>query len=311
MSNKNIVLMLHEGLDKSTGQKVYPTDIAHLLGYGPTQIKQYFKWAKEGEIKKPNDRLERAAWFAHRLGELEGFETLFPLIPKLSGELDDAECIRRAICRANKVMRGDKSIEGQMDLVEETERPETDDQNKPLLVSLECPEMVEEVSQPEPQEDFAKGYKENVEVCACLIEQHFSDKIPEPHIRQSMAGTILQACDQLKMKGIAGQYIRRSLDGFIVDMAMNYPRPYKLSSMRVMRGALADSSFMQEWLPDDLKTETDDQISNIMWPKFVKKETREALKNFDVKKINWALAQQGERVINRVLAGYVKEVKNG
>lgn len=95
------------------------------------------------------------------------------------------------------------------------------------------------------------------------------------------------------------------------EFSVDHPRPDKLKSLRAMKAELHESEFMKEFLPEYLKTENDDQTNGIMWPDFVKKATREALKNFDQKLINWALAQKGEKVITRVLAGYVKEVTNG
>lgn len=176
MSNNNIVIKLHDSLSKATAQKLYPTDIAFLLGYGSTQIKDYFKLAKKGKISKPNKRLERAALLAYRLGKVEGFESLFPLIPKLSGDLDDAEWMNRTGRRMDKMLRVDQSIAGQLDLIEESKKPENDDQK-----------------------------------------------------------------------------------------------------------------------------------SLILWPEFVSSSTREALKGFDAQQIEWALSFKGEKVVSRLLAGFVKE----
>lgn len=347
MTNKNIVLQLHEDLNKSTGQKIYPADIAHLLGYGATQIKQYFKWARAGEISKPNERLERAASFAYRLGELEGFESLFPLIPKLSGELDDAEWMNRTGRRMDKMLRSDKSIEGQLDLVEEVNKTESDDQKKvyfghcsPLalnmiesdisqghisenydalidqlhamfgeqghyefaevkaaLVALECPEMVGEVA----------GAAIAPKVCEELVTELLSDKVKDSGVLGAIALNITKGCESLEIKGVS----HSALESFVRYLSVDHPRPDKLKSLRAMKAELHESEFMKEFLPEYLKTENDDQTNGIMWPDFVKKATREALKNFDQKLINWALAQKGEKVITRVLAGYVKEVKNG
>lgn len=133
MSNKNIVLMLQDGLSSSTRQDIYPADLASLLGYGATQLKQYVKWAKAGNIEKPNERLERAAALAYRCGELEGFESLFPLIPKLSGELNDEEWFRRTGMRMDKMIRGDASTAGQLDLIESAPETENDHQNNDIL----------------------------------------------------------------------------------------------------------------------------------------------------------------------------------
>ena len=88
-------------------------------------------------------------------------------------------------------------------------------------------------------------------------------------------------------------------------MAVNHPNPHKLDNIRVVRRALSESAFMQEWLKQE--PETDDQNNAILWPAFVSQETRDALQGFDREKINWALSCKGELVISRILAGYVKE----
>lgn len=346
MDNKNIVIMLREGIGQATGQKIYPVDIAHLLGYGGTQIKQYFKWAYAGEIKKPNERLERVARFAYRLGELEGFESLFPLIPKLAGELDNADWSRRTGQRMDKMIRSNRSIEGQLDLVEEIKRTENDDQitqffgiTSPLtlnmiesdtqnghisvsydalinqlqvfddkgsyefeevraaLVALECPAMVKAAdSEPKKLRGDVEDY----------CDLYLSDALPENDERKLLALKITTAAEQLNISSVSG--IQLALAKFVYGLN-EHENLRKLCNIRLARCALRDSDHIKPLLSS--KAETDDQTTAVLWPKFVTKNTREALKNFDAAKINWALAQKGEKVINRVLAGYVKEAVNG
>lgn len=135
MSNKNILLMLHEELSRCTAQKIYPTDLADLLGYGTTQIKAYFRAAKAGEIENPNARLERSAFLAFRVGQLEGFESLFPLIPKLSGDFDDSHWLKKIGMRVKNTNESDPTTNGQIDFIES----ETDDKEKLLeCIKLDC-----------------------------------------------------------------------------------------------------------------------------------------------------------------------------
>ncbi|MFL7036473.1 hypothetical protein BCS71_25740 [Vibrio lentus] len=343
MSNNNIVIKLHDSLSKATAQKLYPTDIAFLLGYGATQIKDYFKFAKKGKISKPNKRLERAALLAYRLGKVEGFETLFPLIPKLAGDLDDAEWMNRTARRMDKMLRVDQSIVGQLDLIEESKKPENDDQIKlyfgycsPLalnmiesdisqghisenydalieqlyamfgkkghyefaqvkaaLVALECPDMVGEVA------SAAIAPK----VCEKLVVELLSHKVKDSGVLGAIALNITKGCDSLEIKGVS----HSALESFVRYLSVDHPRPDKLKSLRVMKAELHESEFIQEFLPEHLKPENDDQTSCIMWPSFVTKATREALNGFEPKALNWALSHKGEKVVSRLLAGYVKE----
>lgn len=171
MINKNIVLMLQDGLSRSTNQKIYPADIASLLGYGATQIKQYVKWALEGEIKKPNERLERAASFACRIGETEGFESLFPLIPKLSGDLDNDEWMRRTGMRMDKMINQDLSVAGQLSLVDELPEPESDHQIKQYF-GFATP-----LSLPMLQADTKSGHiNESYDTLISKLNSMFGDK---------------------------------------------------------------------------------------------------------------------------------------
>lgn len=351
MDNKNIVIMLREGVSSATNQKIYPTDIAALLGYGGTQLKEYFKLANRGETKT-NARLERAARFAYRLGELEGFESLFPLIPKLSGELDDDEWSRRTCSRMDKMISADQSTAGQIDLVEKLEKAENDDQTKsfygntsPLalnqiqsdiehghiaegydrliaqlnsmfgeqghyefsevkaaLVTLECPSMVQKMK--------ASFTDEFSALCHDIVEKHLAERVADLDIRTEIANRIPTALNQLGINTAPeDKWLKAMLETFIIDLkASDDKNLYKLANVRVLRRELSDSQRLKSFL---IETENAHQNSDIMWPEFVSKQTKKDLHRFDTSKIEWALEQKGEKVINRILAGYVKEVKNG
>lgn len=133
----NIVIDLFDGLSKATAQSIYPQDLADLLGYGKTQLKEYVREARKdalvpwdnkrkldkGEVRE-NLRLERAAEFAVLLGQANGFESLFPYIQKLSGNLDDAEWLRRQRNRVGKMIPADPTTKNQIsidDVISESE----------------------------------------------------------------------------------------------------------------------------------------------------------------------------------------------
>lgn len=113
----NIVLKLLEGLSGSTNQDIFPHDLADLLGYKKTQLREYVKKAREGSIDKPNERLERVAQFAVMLGEANGFESLFPFIGKLSTD-DDQKWLKRQVNRLNKLEKQDPTTAGQIHIDE-------------------------------------------------------------------------------------------------------------------------------------------------------------------------------------------------
>ncbi|NGZ17996.1 hypothetical protein G6Z94_11665 [Vibrio aestuarianus] len=342
MSNKNIVLMLHENLDKATGQSIYPADIAHLLGYGATQIKQYFKWAREGEIQKPNDRLERAASFAYRLGELEGFESLFPYIPKLSGNLDNAEYMVRTGRRMDKMMRADRSIEGQLDLIKDTNEAETDDQTTAFYGSvspLSVAQIYSDVINGHISEEYGKlicqlhhmfGEQEEgyafAEVKAALVALECPDMVEASKDEPKWLGDVRHWCDLYLSDACPDKDIRHlialkvataaeelkvkkfQLAAFVCDLAQ-FDELGKLTNIRLVRKALRESDVTT--LTAKSKAETGDQTSDIQWPLFVGLDIQDTLKDYDAEKLKWAFSLKGPRVIMRVLEGYVKEVKNG
>lgn len=339
MSNKNIVLMLQDGLSSSTRQDIYPADLASLLGYGATQLKQYVKWAKAGNIEKPNERLERAAALAYRCGELEGFESLFPLIPKLSGDLNDEEWFRRTGMRMDKMIRADASTAGQLDLIESVTETESDHQiNKffgfasPLnldmlrmdtesghisesyetllaelhkmfgelghydfaqvkaaLVSITCPDMVE------PQKS------ESNDNLLAMVSEWCENLLPESG-GSVLAGKIVTACEQLEL--IDHSSLPNAIHDFINDIRKQ-GKPIACN-IRIVRRALQDSLHIKALKE---KPENVHQNNDILWPDFVDASTRKWLEGFDREQLDFALGQKGELVVQRILAGYVKEQK--
>lgn len=337
MSNKNILLMLHDGLSRETDQKLYPTDLASLLGYGGTQIKQYFKWAKDGEIKKPNERLERVCSFAYRLGELEGFSSLFPLIPKLAGEMNGDEW-------QSKKIASDSSTAGQLDLIDSHE-PESDSQTKPnfgFASPLNLPMLKQDTKSGHiPVEydvliakltsmfgeyghyDFSQVKAALVAIeCPEMVEPQASENEPSlidsvtkychdelPHNeydesdRETLAVKIVTACEQLNLIGTFG--LTTALRDFIVDLAKQENR--LTNNIRLVRNALRDSSKLRGVIE---VSESAQQMSDIVWPDFVDERTRTWLKDYDKAKIREALSYGGELVVNRVLEGFVKEAQS-
>lgn len=332
--------MLQDGLSSSTRQEIYPADLASLLGYGATQLKQYVKWAKAGHIEKPNDRLERAAALAYRCGELEGFESLFPLIPKLSGDLNDEEWFRRTGMRMDKMIRPDASAAGQMDLIESANETETDHQIKKFfgfaspmnldmlrmdtesghisesyetllaelhkmfgelghydfaqvkaaLVSITCPDMVE------PQKSESKGG------LLMAVAEWCENLLPESN-GSLLAEKVVTACEQLDI--IDHSNLSDALYGFINDISKQ-GKPLACN-IRIVRRALQDSQHIKALQE---KPENDHQNNDILWPDFVDASTRKWLEGFDREQLDYALSHlPRELVVQRILAGYVKEQK--
>lgn len=362
MSNKNVLLMLHDGLSRETNQTLYPADLACLLGYGATQIKQYFKWATEGEIKSPNDRLERAATFAYRIGELEGFSSLFPLIPKLSGNLDNDEWMRRTSMRMNKMMADDSSTAGQLDLIDNQEaesdhqikqyfgfvsplglgmiKHDTEsghitesyealitklndmfgekvhydfEQVKAALVAIECPEMVSPVESgflPDAQirADLEKPAtlamaKPSKDQLLVTVEDWCKNLLPESTDSPLLAEKIVTACEQLEI--IDYSNLSNALHGFINDVSKQ-AKPI-FCNIRIVRNALRDSQHIKEITKE---AESAQQDNDILWPDFVDASTRKWLEGFDREQLDYALGHlPRELVVQRILAGYVKEQK--
>ncbi|PNI01191.1 hypothetical protein C1N32_20730 [Vibrio diazotrophicus] len=352
MSNKNIVLMLQDGLSSSTRQDIYPADLASLLGYGATQLKQYVKWAKAGHIEKPNERLERAAALAYRCGELEGFESLFPLIPKLSGDLNDEEWFRRTGMRMDKMIRADASTAGQLDLIESVTEPENDhqikkffgfaspmnldmlrmdtesghisesyetllaelhkmfgelghydfDQVKAALVAIECPEIVTPV-------ESVSIYDQNVKAIEIMCETFLAESIPDEEVRATMAVKIAQACQDSGISQIKTNIMMRHDLSIFVQLLNDLEHPSSLTNIRLARKAVRESSVLAKYVDDAKEPENDHQNNDILWPDFVDASTRNWLEGFDREQLDFALSQKGELVVQRILAGYVKEQK--
>ena len=81
----NPLVELRRGLQSVSNEKIGRTDVADVLGYGHTQVKDYFKHlnlgtvgdaSRENEIGQ-NFRLERAATIACALGDAVGYDKVF------------------------------------------------------------------------------------------------------------------------------------------------------------------------------------------------------------------------------------------
>ncbi|MCG9785413.1 hypothetical protein L1D52_24190 [Vibrio brasiliensis] len=339
MSNENILLTLHDGLSKETAQKIYPADLAHLLGYGATQIKEYVRTLKAGRTPKPNARLERAAHFAVRLGELEGFSSLFPLIPKLSGNLDNEEWMNRTGMRIGKMINAHESSEVQLDLIDGKET-ETDHQIKKFFgfASPLSLDMIEQDTKsghiPVPYDVvieqlikmFGKlGHYEFAKVKAALVALECPEMVVESDDSQLLkdvkdfckywlsellpqdmhhkfAEKVVLVCEEMKILDSTG--LESALQVFFHSVSTS--EKGLAPNIRLIRQAMSNNESIQALCN---KSESAHQMSDIIWPEFVDERTQKWLKDYDKEKLSEALSYGGELVVMRVLAGYVKEVQ--
>ncbi|HDM8166689.1 TPA: hypothetical protein P0E18_004525 [Vibrio harveyi] len=132
----NILICLRDNLQKCTNQNITAADLADVLGYGSTQIKSYLRDINKGTLTKSNHRLERAAFFAHELGSVNGFDSLLPLMKKFDpDENGDGAWMDRARRKVGAF------IENQID-IDDVLESETDDKTSVFLGLLSDSDVI-------------------------------------------------------------------------------------------------------------------------------------------------------------------------
>lgn len=133
-------------------------------------------------------------------------------------------------------------------------------------------------------------------------KSHLSEILPDD-LQEKFASKVVDVCEELGIASSEGLCL--SLDAFIFS-ASKLEKPLA-PNIRIIRQAMKESEFIK---PVIEKAESAHQNSDIIYPDYVDDYTRGWLKDFDKTQIQEALDYGSEILVQRVLAGFVKQAKD-